>query len=216
MVNKLMTFLLAFLTMTFIAGVSKVEAVAFLDVQAFVSPFFGGPSVESGTSTTFSQVRYDYRVIAAGGGAKMNFATLQFESGDPGQEVFTSVGTVTGIDPSDWTVTENLANGHVFEIATAGTTLGAGGTLSFIVNDVVVNTDALATPSYWSESNIWAQAWIAGDTSLYNMFDPSTYLTIDGGSTVATPEPASLLLLGLGLAGLGLFGWRKKNKGRKL
>lgn len=211
MVKNLMTFLLAFLTMTFMAGVSKVEAVPFINVQGFVTPTFGGPGIEVNGTTTFSAVQYTFSVIQSIDGAEIDFAILQFESG-----VFLSVGPVTAVNPGDWTVNKLTIGGHIYESASAGTTLGAGEALSFIVNDVVVNTLALSDPSYWSESQIWAQGWIAGDGDLLNYLDPSTYNAIDGGSTVVTPEPASLLLLGSGLAGLGLFGRRKKNRGRKL
>ena len=203
-------FVLGLLILSFIVGgSSKVEAVPFINVQSFVTPTFGGPGVDLSGTTTFSAVGYTFSVIQAEGGAEMNLALLQFESA-----VFPFVGAVTAVNPGDWIVTESTLGGHIFEFASGGTALGAGEALSFIVNDVEVFTLALSDSTYWSESQIWAQGWVAGDGDLFNPTDSSTWNALDGGSTVPTPEPTSLLLLGSGLVGLRLLR-RKKFKRTK-
>lgn len=85
-------------------------------------------------------------------------------------------------------------------------------------------------PFIQEEGNIyWLSVWVGLDegfgwkTSLANFEDaavyqlaPDEWLLIAGERDMAfviTPLPPSLLLLGSGLLGLGLLGWRRKSKG---
>lgn len=199
MMKKLLIVLMA-LMLACLFSTSYVQAYPFIEVEGYVSP---GSYVNNGDGTsTFSEISYLFTVTTADFGAEMDFLSLEFES-----DVFDSVGTLSGINPADWTTaTLTSSSGSVYQIASAGTTLGAGQSLSFTMQDVVLFNDALSNPLLWQEGQFWAQSFVAGDTLGGS----------DGGSTAATPEPGTLLLLSSGFMGAGYFLRHKIRRGQKV
>ena len=178
-------------------GLTTAYAWPYLEVEAFVDPYSAVTIFDNGTTTTFSDVTYSFVVTKADPWSVMhpgtlpeddmdsfmNFVSLEFEN-----DVFASVGGVSFSSPSDW----SYSPAGDYELATAGTVLGAGEKLTFTVSDVVVYNDALLGTGLWQEGQMWAQSFTAGDTLGGN----------DGGSTTLVPEPGTLLLFGSGLVGL--------------
>ncbi|MDP2992837.1 MAG: PEP-CTERM sorting domain-containing protein [Deltaproteobacteria bacterium] len=192
-----------------------------IEVSGYVSPVGTYTTNPDGT-TTISEVLYSFHVETADNGAKMWGLSLEFEG-----DVFTGLGAVTFLNPADWmSVLCTSSSGNRYEFCSAGTSgtrVGAGGWLNFKVSDVTLYTPALtkasgdfdrdpSTIESWSEGQIWAQSFVAYDDGIIGSYPFPPFSPIygsDGGSTAHAPEPASLLLLGSGLIGLG-WGARKK------
>jgi len=85
-------------------------------------------------------------------------------------------------------------------------------------NETLSWSNAVSIPDWeWAQNvtvTFFAQSpvdWGLGDISLTNAVDLNTASTALPGGTVPTPEPATLFLLGSGLAALGLYRQRKSN-----
>jgi len=189
-----------------------------IEVSGYVSP--GGTyTTNADGTTTISEVLYRFHVETADYGAKMLGLSLEFEG-----DVFKEFGPVTFLNPTDWAaVLWTSSSGNRYEFCSAGTRVGADDWLNFKVSDVTLYTPALtqasgdfngdsSTIESWSEGQIWAQSFVAYDDGIIGSYPFPPFSPIygsDGGSTAHAPEPASLLLLGSGLIGLG-WGARKK------
>ncbi len=171
-----------------------------LEITGWVNPNYASLDENVVDGTTTLDVEYLFSVDNAIEGAEMNLLSLEFE-----RDVFASVNSFTVTNPDDWAVSEfdepftGFSRYEISSAGTTGTTLGKGDKLVISAKLTLFN-DALTNADLWDEGQIWGQSWVA----------LSTLGLGDGGSTAPVPEPATLFLLGSGLAGLALYGRRKK------
>ena len=145
-------------------------------------------------------------------------------------DIFVSVGnaadgTAELISPSGWTLSYYVnPNGvYQYEVALGGLDLllpGESPSVSFWVDYALHSADqynqAFGAEWAWNEGGPWQQA-----VSVSNTIDKLPYWSGSGDpsggtSTTHTPEPATMLLLGSGLIGLGWFGRKKTKNGSKV
>lgn len=177
--------------------VGNAMAFPWIEVEGFVDPFSATITDNQDGTSLVQGLNYRFTVTNDGNtGAEMNRLSLEFED-----DVFFSVSNAYGYDPDDWSSTTADSGTSMYTVLFAGTTIGVGESLQFSV-DVVMNNEALTDASLWDEGQIWGQSWNAYDTMLGG----------DGGSTAPVPEPATMLLLGTGLAGIATVGRRKAKK----
>jgi hypothetical protein len=119
-----------------------------------------------------------------------------------------SFGSGTGVQPTSGTGDRfGLVGGGTNDIAVpVGYVSGSplSGTL-FYANQTFATLGVTPGTYVWSWTNP------PGLLPL-DAVDHSDSLTLQIGPTTATPEPASLTLLGLGLAGMGARRWRQRNR----
>ena len=202
---------ISFLAIFLIAG--NVMAYPFIEVEGYVDPK-SAIWTDKGDGTWFlDNLLYSFKVTEAYEPtglepARMNGLNLEFEN-----DVFVDIDGIGGadisdvsfLDPSDWFYSEFPSSTSNYIRALSGTPVSEGDILQFTL-DVNIYDIALTNSALWQEGAIWAQSWMASDT----------FGGGDGGSTAfATPEPATMLMIGSGLIGFAAFKRRKLFKKKR-
>lgn len=177
--------------------------VIVLGSNAHAIPLAGtvNPGIAPGYSfanSTTGTALFSFTNIDNGTGLVAQSITLTLES-----DVFNLTNTSTSINaPAGWSVT-SFSFGDRFDQLT-GPGLVEGDVLQFTMNYTLLdNAKALQNSGAWSEGGPWQ----IGYSAQYANLPFST-----GGSTIMNPEPGTILLMGSGLLGLGLWRWKQKRK----
>lgn len=186
---------LSMLSVFLVAG--SAMAFPFTEVEGNVNPYASTITDNGDGTSTLTGLQYTFTVTDSMLSAEMNFLSIEF-----GGDIFVSVSNEQFLQPTDWSVNQLTSPmGNIYELASAGTTIGVGESLQFTV-DVIMNNTAFTDSSLWQEGQTWGQSWWSGDT-----LDGG-----DGGSTAPVPEPATVMLVGTGLLGMIAFGRKRFNK----
>jgi hypothetical protein len=196
----------AVLTATLILGLFAVQPARADD--------YGDPSITTGYSIT----SLGLPVVPVGADSWFYAATTQ----SPGADTYVSFHNTTG---TAWTSLEIIAlyaptAGHTFTAYVASTANLAPGANEAFSSATVTNTSSTATFNL-SGANAVPNGdyldftftnWYGGGDSALTGFEFGANGATPGTPTSPVPEPGTMLLLGVGMFGLAIFGKRRMNK----
>lgn len=180
--------------------------------SGYVNPNFNNswdPTTSSGTALFEIYIEEDW--------ASANRAWLEFEN-----DIFNLSGIQASdfnvLNPAGWTTLLSPGtNGYEFSISLAGTpATSTNDPVRISFDYVLLGADRYYNASEgisggwaWDEGQGWAVTYGLADTTAIDIFGiPAT----SGGSTAPVPEPATMLLMGTGLACLATIARRRKVK----
>jgi PEP-CTERM motif-containing protein len=194
--TKIIAGIVALLVFGLVGNVQAIPILGHVDLGAGYNP----STTTTGTAVfTFANINDNNSLT----NFSLNGLSLTFEG-----DVFNlgNTGIIPGSLSSGWTVLGTVPGG-TFELEfVGGPGIPEGGEVTFAANYTLLGPANILP---WSEGGAWELGF--GSTGILAI-GPMNLPIFTGGSTSPAPEPTSLLLLGSGLAGLGLLGRRRFRK----
>jgi len=187
---------------TFVAsGTSAFNGVIQLgSVTAMTVNLFGqsGTGVSFANPTTFSPATLADFGLGGTGATTKHLGTINFDGAQP-NSVFADLAAGSGLFSAAGKVTKDAVNGAFWVSPDPATIALDAFIAATATSSVLVPLTATSCP--------------AGDTCFQVGLTGTTDQGGGGNVTFQTvPEPSSIAILGMGLLGIGLWGWRRKAK----
>jgi hypothetical protein len=147
----------------------------------------------------------------AGDGATAASAVLNFSTTGPNTGTFTIFGDIPAFTIDDQVLASGVFTGFTFNTVLANGAIGLTVTSGFDTKNPLIlaalglNANTLFVPTGFSIGGLLDPSFATNAGALFAVRVLSTDIT-----NTAVPEPASVLLLGSGLAGIGLWGLKRR------